>query len=202
METTTEQTETSTFLKIIERIHKTFVNGIRNGGAIAPKRWLADRKLSIEVTGACYNSGQIHHRKPQEFKDELESIGFLKPSNVPTNAGQRAYNVFGSYSILFPLRDEDHRVVNYYAVGIENGKRAFMNEQGIYPAYPNPYIKKLYIVNTIIEAATLLESKTLKENEAVIALFDGEIMPQHNKMIETLKELEEVVILDSKKIKS
>ena len=199
METITEQTETSTFLKIIERIHKTFVNGIRNGGALAPKRWLADRKLSIEVTGACYNSGQIHHRKPQEFKDELESIGFLKPSNVPTNAGQRAYNVFGSYSILFPLRDEDHQVVNYYAVGIENGKRGFMNEEGIYPAYPNPYIKKLFIVNTIIEAATLLESKTLKENEAVIALFDGEIMPQHNKMVETLKELEEVVILDSKK---
>ena len=74
-----------------------------------------------------------------------------------------------------------------------------MNEEGIYPAYPNPYIKKLFIVNTIIEAATLLESKTLKENEAVIALFDGEIMPQHNKMIETLKELEEVIILDSKK---
>lgn len=196
---TIQETTTRELTEILKDVHRTFFNAIRNGNAPAPKKWLADRKLSIESSGACYNSGQIHHRKPQEYKDELESIGLLTPSTVPTNAGQKAYRLFGSYSVLFPLKNENNEIVNYFAVEIDKQKTAFLNNQGIYPGYPNPYIKKLYITNTIIEAATLLESNTLRAGEAVIALFDGELLPQHSIVMSTLKELEEIVVLDSKK---
>jgi hypothetical protein len=194
---TMEEIETSAFIRILKNAHQKFFNGMYNAMAKVPRQWLLEHKLSLE-TGAVYNSGQIHHRKSQEFRDELVSVGLLTPCNVPTNAGQKAYTLFGSYSMMFPLRNEEKEVVNYYAVTIDKGKTSFLNNRGIYPCFPNPYIKKLYITNTVLEAASLMESKTLKAGEAVIALFDGQMLPQHKTLIETLKELEEVVVLDSK----
>jgi hypothetical protein len=194
---TIEGIETTQFIRILKRAHQKFFNGMHTTNAKIPRQWLQDHKLSLE-TGVVYNSGQIHHRKSQEFRDELQSIGLLTPSNVPTNAGQKAYRLFGSNSMMFPLRNEEKEVVNYYAVKMEKGTTSFLNKQGIYPFYPNPYIKKLYITNTVLEAASLMESGILKAGEAVIALFDGEFLSQHTKLLETLKEIEEIVVLDSK----
>jgi hypothetical protein len=70
-----------------------------------------------------------------------------------------------------------------------------MNKQGIYPAYPSSLTKKLYITNTIIDAATLLESKMLDNKEAVMALHDGELSDEHLQAINGLKELTEIILI-------
>ncbi len=183
---------------IIERLYRSLSNGIRNSKSIVPQNWLKERGLSAEATGACFNSGQVHHRKPEEFRNELISIGFLAESDVPTNAGQKAYTVFGNYAILFPLKDESGAVVNFYAIGVKNGKTAFMNEEGVYPCYPQANTKKLYVVNSIIEAATLIEAKTLDNREAVLVIPDGKVLPQHTAAIKALTQLEELILIETK----
>lgn len=185
-------------LEIIELIHRSVSNGIRSAKAGVPREWLKQRGLSIEATRACFNSGQMHHRKPDAFRAELMSVGFMSESDVPTNMGQKAYTVFGNYAILFPLRNEHSKVVNFYAMGIKNNKCGFMNEQGIYPCYPHATTKKLYITSTVIEAATMLESKLLDNREAVMALYDGEFKPQHLEAIKKLTDLKEVLMINSR----
>lgn len=183
---------------IIERLYRSLSNGIRSSKAIVPQNWLKERGLSAEATGACFNSGQVHHRKTEAFCNELTSIGFLSISGQPTNTGKLGYTVFGNYSILFPLKDETGAVVNFYAISIKSGKTAFMNGEGVYPYYPQANTKKLFIVNSIIEAATLLEAKTLDNREAVMVIPDGKVLPQHEAAIQALTQLEELVLIETK----
>ena len=195
---TTEMASDAEKIKIFGKLYKSMTSGIKNGKAILPRKWLSDRKLTMENSGACFNSGQIHHRKEQTFKDELLSIGFLKISNVPTNNGQIPYTIFGKYAICFPLKNEKQEIINFYSIGIEKGQTAYLNEEGIYPKYPEITTRRLYIVPSLLEAATLLEIRLLKENESVMALFNGEFKTQHYSAIEKLKELKEIILVERK----
>jgi hypothetical protein len=71
----------------------------------------------------------------------------------------------------------------------------YLNEQGIYPNYPHPLTRKLFVVPTVLDAASLLQSKALENREAVIALHNGKLLPQHLEAIKALTELEELIIL-------
>ena len=199
METTIlEPTEQISRTGIMENLYKTLCNAICNGQATGAKKWLAEKKLSVEATGVCYNSGEFHQGKSEAYKETLISIGFLSPSGLQ-KGNIKNYRSLLKYAMLFPLRNEKNHIVNFYAIGIKDGKTAFMSKEGIYPGYPKEGTKKLYLVNTILEAATLLESKILKKGEAVIALFDGTITPQHYKAIAQCKAIAEIILLDSNK---
>ncbi len=191
------KTTDADFIQIIGRLHKSLENGMRSAKNETAKKWLQERKLTYEPTGACYNSGQIHHHKQQPFKDDLMKIGFLKLSNAATNAGQIPYTAFGIMSAIFPLRNKDNQVVNFYAIGVKNNNTMFLNDDGIYPRYPGYYTERLFIVNSALEAATVLQSGALKGNEAVMSTFEGLFKKQHFEAISVLKELKEIVVIDN-----
>jgi len=186
-------------IEIMARLHKSLSFGIRSGKAHAPRQWMEERKLKMFETGACFNSGQVHHRKPQAFKDELESVGFLTKRAVPAINGEKAYTVFGIHSVVFPLRNQDNQVVNLYAISIKNNNEVYLNKDGIYPCYPNETTKKLYIVPNIIDAATILSANLLDNKEAVIALQNGKILPQHEEAIAKLTQLKEIIWIENNK---
>jgi hypothetical protein len=183
--------------EIIKRIYDSMFNGIRLSKSVEAKKWLDKKGLSIELTHACFNSGQLHHRKPDDFIQELKSVGFLIESDKGTNTGKKGYSSFGREAIVFPLKNNNGVIVNFCAIRIqlEAEKTIYMNKQGIYPAYPSSLTKKLYITNTIIDAATLLESKMLDNKEAVMALHDGELSDEHLQAINGLKELTEIILI-------
>ena len=186
-------------VEILEKIYQSMSNGMRNPKAHSPRQWLIDKKLSFNKTYAAFNSGQMHHRKEQSFIDELLSVGFLKESNVPTNTGKTGYSSFGNFSIVFPLRNEENHIINFYEMGIKKQHSSYMNDTGIYPCYPNALTKKLIIVDSILDAASVLDAEILENKQAVMALHQGEIKPQHKQAIARLSELEEVIYLASNK---
>lgn len=190
-----EKTEQELYAKVYEYAS----NGLRVGKSKQAREWLKQKQLNAEQTMACFNSGQLHHRKEIEFKEALERIGFMKKSNVGTNCDSIPYTVFGTYSIMFPLRNTKNEIVNFYAIGLKNNKTSFLNHEGLYPNYPHELTKKLYITDNIIDCATLMESKILDNREAVIALYDGVFLEQHVKIIQGLKNLTEVVQIGHKK---
>jgi hypothetical protein len=183
-------------ISILRTIHKSVSNGIRSAKATKPRKWLADRKLSIDLTGVCFQSGQGHHRKQQSFKDSLERVGFLRKSEAATSTGEQGYSSFAPFSILFPLKNGKGDVVNFYAIDIRNNKTQWLNEEGIYPEYPKPTTRKLIIVANPMEAATILQAGILDNREAVMALNEGVFTQEHQTTIEQLTDLQEIILIE------
>ncbi len=191
--------ESKTELELLELVYNYASNGLRYGKSQKAKEWLRNKKLTVESTMASFNSGQLHHRKEKEFKEALERIGFMKASNVGSNCDSVPYTVFGNFSIMFPLRNEKNEIVNFFSAGIKNDKTAFLNMKGLYPGYPHEQTRRLFVVDTVLDAATILESKVLDNREAVISLYDGVFLEQHVETIKSLKHITEVIQIKRKK---
>lgn len=182
----------------LETLFLSFETGIRSAKATKPKEYLKSIGLDYNELRIGFNSGQFHHRESQQYKDRFEALGMLTKSDAPVNKeGLTAYTVFGRYGVIFPLVNSLNVIVNYFAIRFEMKApvEEYLNDKGIYPAYPHPLTKKLFIVPTVLDAASLLQSKALENREAVIALHNGELLPQHLEAIKALTELEELIIL-------
>lgn len=182
----------------LETLFQSFETGIRSSKAIKPKEYLKNIGLDYAELRIGFNSGQFHHRETQESKDEFEVLGVLKKSDAGVRQEDlTAYTAFGRYGLIFPLMDKENRIVNYFALRIklETLKEEYLNSEGIYPAYPSPLTKRLYLAPTVIDCASLIQSKALENRDAVMAMHNGELLPQHIEAIKSLYELEEIIIL-------
>ena len=182
---------------IFKMVHTSLSNGIRAGKTKDARTWLESKALSIELTGACFCSGQLHHRKEQNFINELSSIRFLIPSDAPTNTGKHGFTSFGKEAIVFALKNDKNETVNFYAIRIclDAQPTEYLNDEGIYPSYPHPLTTKLYITTSILDASTLLESRILDNRDAVISLHDGELKDQHINAIKNLTQLQQIILI-------
>jgi hypothetical protein len=185
--------EEKTEIELLALVYSYACNGLRVGKSKLARDWLKDRQLSMDLTMACFNSGQLHHRKAPEFKKSLERIGFMKESVRGSNCDSIAYAMFGIFSVMFPLRNPEKEIVNFYAVGLRNGKTAHLNHKGLYPGYPHEKTSRLYVTDNAVDAATILECRLLENRDAVIALHDGIVLDHHLEVIRGLKELKEII---------
>ncbi len=185
--------------ELLEKLFRSFQTGITFKKASIPRDYLQDRGLDYHELQIGFNSGQFHHRKEDDFKEAYVKIGVLQKSNAPVNSPERtAYTCFGNYSIVFPLKDEKGDIVNLFAIRIKTKtqKAEYLNEEGIYPSYPKPMTKRLFIAPTVIDTASLLQSKVLENRDSVIALHDGELKPHQLKAIQQLTELQEIILIN------
>ena len=173
------------------KAYRLFKNALNNHTCVLAKKWLEQHALNQSETQAGYISPRVHQNKPSEFKTEFEAVGLLKPHRKQTG-----HLLFGKNSIVFPLKDEENKIVNFCAIGIESKKTEFLNQQGLYPNFPPATTEKLFITKTILDAATILQCKTLKQDESVIALYNGAWMTAHTEAIEKLKRLKEVIVIE------
>lgn len=183
-------------MKDLEQLYKTFETGIRT--ALKPKQYLKEIGLDFQHLQIGYNSGQFHHGKPEELKVHYENLGMLKQSNTPIKKNaSSAYTVFGSRGLVFPLKDSDGIIINYFALrfDLDSPKEEYLNSGGVYPKYPDQNAKRLFIVPSVIDAASLLQSGVLEKDEAVIALHSGELLGQHQQAIASLRSLEKIIII-------
>ena len=182
----------------LETLFHSFETGIRSAKATKPKEYLKSIGLDYNELRIGFKSGQFHHRESQEYKDRFEALGLLTKSAAPVNKeGLNAYTVFGRYGVIFPLVNSLNEIVNYFVIRFEmkTPTEEYLNQEGIYPNYPHSLTKRLFVVPTVLDAASLLQSKALENREAVIALHNGKLLPQHLEAIKSLTELEELIIL-------
>lgn len=186
-------------MKDLDKLFTSFETGIRNVKAQKPKDYLESIGLDYNTLRIGFNSGQFHHRASQEVKDHYQQLGLLTKSDAAVREkDMTAYTVFGKYGIIFPLVNQDNHIVNYYAIrfAMATPQREYLNCEGVYPSYPHPSTKRLFLTPTLTDAASLLQSKVLDQREAVLALYDGELLPQHIEAIESLSNLEEIIVLN------
>lgn len=182
-------------MKNLDQLFHSFENGMKS--AQKPKQYIKEIGLDSDALRIGYNSAQFHHGKPQELKEHYESLGILKKNGTAIKHGETAYTVFGSRGLIFPLADKENIIVNYFAYRFELSAptEEYLNRSGLYPSYPAPKTRRLFITPTLIDAATLIQSKALCKHETVLALHNGELLPQHLEAIGELKDLEEIIMI-------
>ena len=188
----------STKKELLKELFTSFETGIRSSKAQKPKDYLQSIGLDYEKLNLGFNSGQFHHRKESEFKKQFAEIGILTHNpKVNVNSKDREpYTCFGSYSIVYPLKNELGEIVNLYAdrFKLENPVREYLyTSEGIYPNYPKATTKRLYLCVDVIETASFIQSDILDNREQALALFDGELSTEIKEAILSLEELEEII---------
>lgn len=117
-----------------------FRNAINNSKPA--KDYLEKRSLDFTKLEVGYNSGQFHHgaRKDENLIAQCLEYGLLIDKGLIGRTGEKAYGVFGKWSICFALRNKENEVTGLYfrsTLKDDNAKHFYLKERkGIYPNYP------------------------------------------------------------------
>ena len=176
-----------------------FRNAIRNSKPA--KEYLEKRNLDNSILEIGYNSGQFHHgeRKTEELLKQALKVGLLQDKGlINSRTGEKGYSPFAKWCICFALRNQKNEVTGLYFRSILNDDKAkhyyLKNRSGIYPNYPKPETKKLILTEAIIDCASLLQIKEIRDNYSLISCFGTNGLNEEIlKTIKELKELEEII---------
>jgi DNA primase len=176
-----------------------FRNAINNSKPA--KEYLEKRGLDFTRIEIGYNSAQFHHggRKTEELLKQALEVGLLQDKGlINSRTGEKGYSPFAKWCICFALRNQKNEVTGLYFRSILNEDKAkhyyLKDRKGIYPGYPKKETKKLILTEAIIDCASLLQIKEIRDNYGLISCFgtnglNDEIL----KAIKELPELEEII---------
>ncbi|SIT28357.1 CHC2 zinc finger domain-containing protein [Chryseobacterium gambrini] len=159
-----------------------FRNAINNSKPA--KEYLKNRGLDFTRIEIGYNSGQFHHgeRKTDELLKQALEVGLLQDKGqINTRTGEKGYSPFAKWCICFALRNKEHQVTGLYfrsalyddpSLDGSMAKHFYLkNRSGIYPGYPKKETQKLILTEAIIDCASLLQIKEIRENYSLISSF-------------------------------
>ena len=176
-----------------------FRNAISNSKPA--KEYLEKRNLDNSILEISYNSGQFHHgeRKTEELlKQALETGLLLDKGLINSRTGEKGFSPFGKWCICFALRNQKNEVTGLYFRSILNDDKAkhyyLKNRSGIYPGYPKKETKKLILTEAIIDAASILQIKEIRDNYSLISCFGTNGLNEEIlQAIKNLENLEEII---------
>jgi DNA primase catalytic core len=157
--------------------------------------YLEGRAINYRQHEAGYNSGDWHHKlNEKNFIASCEQYGLLKPKP----AG--GYSVWAKDCIIFPLKNAENKIISLYGRSItsDTDQRHFYlsNRSGLYPGYPALTTKKLILVESVIDAASLLQQKEITEQYTVLSLYGTNgLTEEHIQAITSLPQLEEIILM-------
>jgi len=164
------------------------------------REYVENRGLDFTRIEIGYNSGQFHHgeRKSEELINKALTAGFLLDKGIISKTGDKGYQVFANKCIAFPLKNKENKVVSFYFRSIlqdGNGKHFYLkNRSGIYPGYPKKETKKLILTEAIIDCASLLQIKEIRDNYSLISCFGTNgLNDEMTEAVSQLKKIEEII---------
>jgi len=156
---------------------------------------LQGRGLDPEQHGAGYNSGGLHgESKNHHLVAGMEKYGLLQSRPA------EGYSVWAKDCVIFPLRNSEHKVVSLYGRSITNDtdQRHFYlsDREGLYPGYSKAGTTRLLLMESVIDAASLLQQHELSIQYEVLALYGTNgLTEEHLQAIASLKQLEELIFM-------
>lgn len=151
---------------------------------------LGANKAGLEIG---FNSGQFHHgtRKDENLINQCLEYGLLIDKGLTGRTGEKAYGVFANKCLIFPLRNKQNEIVSIYGRSILDkgtSKHFYLkNRQGIYPGYPSNETTKLILTEAIIDCASLLQIKEIRDNYSLISCFGTNGL--NDEILNSIKEL-------------
>jgi len=185
--------------KFLTNMFQYFRNAISNSKPA--KEYLEKRNLDNSILETGYNSGQFHHgeRKTEELLKQALEVGLLQDKGqINSRTGEKGYSPFAKWCICFALRNKKNEVTGLYFRSILNDDRAkhyyLKDRKGIYPGYPKAETRKLILTEAIIDCASLLQIKEIRDNYSLISCFGTNGLNEEIlQAIKELPELEEII---------
>lgn len=185
-------------VQFLTNIYTYFKNAVHNSKPT--KEYIKQRGLSHEKIEIGFNSGQFHHgtRKDETLIRNCLTVGLLIDKNLKSRTGEKAYQPFGKYCIVFALRNRANQVTGFYfrsTVNEDTAKHYYLKDRsGLYPRYPKAEAEKLILTEAIIDAASLLMiPKITKEYEILSCYGTNGLTKEHVTAIKELKNLQEII---------
>lgn len=176
-----------------------FRNAVHNSPPA--KEYLQSRNLDFKQIEVGYNAGQFYHgaRKTVEIINQALEVGLLIDKNLVARTGEKAYQPFGKWCIVFALRNKQNQITGLYFRSTLNEKESkhfyLKDRQGLYPHYPNSRAKKLILCEAIIDGATLLQVPEITADYEILSLYGTNgLTEEHREAIKELIELEEIIL--------
>ena len=157
--------------------------------------YLQGRCIDYRQHETGYNGGVLHRdSKQHHLIASMEKYGLLKPRP------NKGYSVWAKDCVIFPLRNNEHKIVSLYGRSITNNsdQRHFYlsGREGLYPGYPKASTTRLILTESIIDAASLLQQQDLTLQYEVLALYGTNgLTDEHQQAILPLKHLEEIIFM-------
>jgi len=185
--------------QFLNNMFQYFRNAISNSKPA--KEYLEKRGLDFTRIEIGYNSGQFHHgeRKTEELLKQALEVGLLQDKGqINTRTGEKGYSPFAKWCICFALRNQKNEVTGLYFRSLLNDDKAkhfyLKNRSGIYPVYPKKETKKLILTEAIIDCASLLQIKEIRDNYSLISCFGTNGLNEEIlNSIKNLEKLEEII---------
>ncbi len=144
------------------------------------KSYLKSRGLSTGNVG--YHSGKLSKSK---LVEQAKLVGLITGDNKS----------WAGNCVIFPLLNDLGQLVSFYGRSLTNGHFYQSGRCGLYPCYPSKKAKRIILTESIIDAASLLEIKALKEYEILALYGTNGFTGEHKKALESCGDLEEIILL-------
>lgn len=185
--------------KFLINMFQYFRNAISNSKPA--KEYLEKRNLDNSILEIGYNSAQFHHgeRKTEELLRQALEVGLLQDKGlINSRTGEKGFSPFAKWCICFALRNQKNEVTGLYFRSILNNDKAkhyyLKDRKGIYPNYPKKETKKLILTEAIIDCASLLQIKEIRDNYSLISCFGTNGLNEEIlNSIKSLENLEEII---------
>jgi DNA primase len=157
--------------------------------------YLESRSLDYKLHEVGYNSGDWHHKlNEKNFITSCEQYGLLKARAAT------GFTTWAKDCVIFPLKNAENKIISLYGRSTTNDKEQrhfyLQNREGLYPCYPSLQTKKLILVESIIDAASLLQQKEITEQFTILSLYGTNgLTEEHIKAITELPQLEEIILM-------
>lgn len=181
--------------EILTKLFSTFSGGLKQ--CKPALEYLQQRNLELSPN-ISYNGGRFHMYN-RLTEDEIQScvhLGLLKP--YYQKQGKQLYQVWAKDCVVFPLKDQQNKIVSLYGrsiLGKENASHFYLpNRKGLYPNYPSKEMKKLILTESIIDAETLLQSEITKEYSVLALYGTNGLTEEHSRAIQNLEQLQEIIL--------
>ncbi|PCI21815.1 MAG: hypothetical protein COB67_13790 [SAR324 cluster bacterium] len=165
-------------LRPIDQIWKVLKKSLSSH--VKAKSYLKSRGLNTSNVG--YHSGQLSKSK---LAKEAKLVGLITGEN----------KAWASNCIIYPLLNNLGQLVSFYGRSLTVGHFYLSGRCGLYPSYPSKKAKRIIITESIIDAASLLEIKALKDFEILALYGTNGFTGAHKKALERCGDLEEIILL-------
>lgn len=181
--------------KILPKIWKSLEDTYKRSRSKV-KGYVQDRGLN-ELSELGYHNGRWHERKEvSEREVELaKGANFLLPALQDPNK----ILPWAKNCLIFPLKNKAGEVVSFYGRAVGGRGHYYLKggtQGGLYPQYPTDEATKVIVVESVIDAASLLLIPEITEGYELLAAYGTNgFTADHRQALATLPDLEEVVIL-------